>query len=335
MKIGISHMWNNSLDDFLAGLRLSNQLGYEIVGIGDSPAGWRDLYISLTLAVMEAKHATITPFVTSPFLRHPLVVANAFSTLQALSGDRMALGLAVGGSNVFSVGRKTATQKQMREYWNALNELMAGNAISWQDRPVSQLQNARKTPVFYSAFGPKSLKLAGEKAQGVIMFTDGDIDDTAKKIAVVRNAANDAGRDPDAVEIWVTAYCAIRDSRQQAIDDIKAFLMPNALTFVHTPEKFAQVPANIKPKLIEMANRYDMSDHCTVNGKNVDILNEYGPELIEYLTSIHTVIGTAAEVKSTLKGLKDLGVSAFITNLPGHADRLNHMTKLAELRKEL
>jgi alkanesulfonate monooxygenase SsuD/methylene tetrahydromethanopterin reductase-like flavin-dependent oxidoreductase (luciferase family) len=333
MKLGVTHMWNNSLDDFLGELRLSNKLGYDIVGIGDSPAGWRDLYVSLTLAVMETDHATITPFVTSPFLRHPLVVANAFSALQALSKGRMALGLAVGGSNVFSVGRKTATQKQMREYWDALNALMAGDAINWENRPVAKLQNACKTPVFYSAFGPKSLKLAGEKAEGVIMFTDGDVAETAKKIAVVHDAASSAGRNPDDVEIWVTAYCAIRDSREQAIEDIKAFLMPNALTFVHTPEKLAQVPANIKPKLIEMASRYDMTDHCTVNGKNVQILNEYEPELIEYLTSIHTVAGTAAEVKSVIDGLEDLGVSAFITNMPGHADRIGHMNALAELIK--
>jgi len=331
MKLGISHMWNNNLDDFLAEIRLSNQLGYDIVGIGDSPAGWRDLYVTLTLAVMETDHALITPFVTSPFLRHPLVVANAFSALQELSSGRMALGLAVGGSNVFSIGRKPATQKQIREYWDALSSLMAGETINWENRPVYNLQNARKTPIFYSAFGPKSLRLAGEKAEGVILFTDGDIDDTAKKIATVRDAATAAGRNADDIEIWVTAYCAIRDTREQAIEDIKAFLMPNALTFVVSPDKFAQVPEHFKPQLIEMSQRYDMTDHCTVNGKNVGILNEYGPEIIDYLTSIHTVVGNADEVKSVIHGLDNLGVSAFITNLPGHADRMEHMKALAQL----
>ena len=56
--------------------------------------------------------------------------------------------------------------------------------------------------MYYSAFGPKALKLAGEKADGVIMFTSMDLDFTARKIQAVKDAAKAAGRDPDAIDIW-------------------------------------------------------------------------------------------------------------------------------------
>lgn len=333
MKLGVEHMWGDSLDDFRAELKLSDELGYDIIGIGDSPAGWRDLYVSMSIAAMETKRAMITPFVTGPFLRHPLTVANGFSSLQQLSGDRMALGLATGGSNVIAVGRKPATIKQMTEYWNTLDDLFAGKPSSWQGRPVSPLNNPRKPPVFYSAFGPKSFKLAGERADGVILFTDGDLEDTGRKIQRVREAAAAAGRNPEDVEIWVTAFCSIRDTRAQALEDLKAFLVTNALTFLYTPDKLAKVPESIKQQLLQLQSRYDVEEHVVVGGKNVQAMEAFGAEFVEYLATIHTVAGTPTYVKSVIDGLEALGVSAFITNMPGHADRVGHLRALAALVK--
>lgn len=333
MKIGVEQMWGESLDQFRADVRLADELGYDIIGVGDSPAAWRDLYVSMSVVAMETKNALITPFVTGPFLRHPLVVANAFSSLQDLSGDRMGLGLAVGGGNVIAIGRKPANQKEINDYWDALDGLFAGKPIEWEGRPVSTLHNPRRTPVYYSAFGPKAFKLAGQRADGVIMFTDGDLGEVERKINIVRDAATEAGRNPDDVEIWVTAFCSIRDTREQALDDIKAFLVTNGLTFLYTPEKLAQVPDHILPLLKELERRYDVSEHVVVNGKNVQALNDLGPELTDFLAKIHTVAGTADEVKAHIDGLEALGVSAFITNLPGHADPQGHLKALAKLVK--
>src|SRR5690606_40024160 len=68
-------------------------------------AGWRELYISMTIAALETDRAIITPWVTSPFLRRPLVAASSLATLQSLSGGRIAMRLATGGSNVMAAGR--------------------------------------------------------------------------------------------------------------------------------------------------------------------------------------------------------------------------------------
>lgn len=330
MKLGICHMWGGDLQQYRKELRLSNELGYDIVGIGDSPAGWRDLYVSLTVAAMETDTAILTPFVTSPFLRHPLVVANALSTLQQLSGGRMTLGLATGGSNVIAVGHHPATQRQIRSYWDALDNLMAGRAAEWEGRPIAPLLHASKTPVYYSAFGPRALQLAGERADGVIMFGSMDLEDTARKIALVRAGAEKAGRDPAAVDIWVTAFCSVRPTREQAIADLKAFIVVNGMA-IRTPETLAMVPESLKPQLFELQQRYDASEHVAVGGRNVQLLDELGPELTEFLASRDTIAGTPEQVQPVLDGLKDLGVGAFITNMPGHADREGNMRALVPM----
>ncbi len=330
MKLGVCHMWGDDLQQFRDELRLSNELGYDIVGIGDSPAGWRDLYVSLTIAALETDRALITPFVTSPFLRHPLVVANALSALQELSGGRIALGLATGGSNIMAVGHPPASQKQIRAYWDSLDKLMAGQPSEWQGRPTAALLNARRAPVYYSAFGPRALELAGERADGVILFSGMDLDQTARKIDAVRQAARAAGRDPQAVEIWVTSFCSIRPTREEAIDDLKAFIVVNGMA-IRTPQTMALVPVELRPALLELQQRYDPSEHVAVGGRNVALLNELGPELTEFLACRDTIVGSPEQVTPVLDGLRELGVHAFITNMPGHADRAGNMRTLARM----
>lgn len=333
MKLGVCHLWGESIETFREELRLSNELGYEIIGIGDSPAGWRELYISMTIAALETDNATIIPWVTSPFLRHPLTAASSLATLQSLSGGRIAMGLATGGSNVMAAGLRPATQKQIREYWDALKDLLDGKPAQYEWSAIAPLHFPHKTPIYYSAFGPKALKLAGEKADGVIMFTNMDLDLTARKIEAVRQGARDAGRNPDEVDIQVTAFCSIRSTRQESIEDLKAFIVVNGMA-IRTPELLARVPEHLKPALAELQRRYDPSEHVVAGGKNARMLDDLGPELTDYLAGFDCVMGTEEEVKDVIDGLEKLGVSAFITNMPGHADRQGNMRALAKLVKK-
>jgi len=102
---------------------------------------------------------------------------------------------------------------------------------------------------------------------------------------------------------------------------------------IRTPELLARVPEQLKPALAELQRRYDPSEHVVAGGKNARMLDDLGPELTDYLAGFDCVMGTEDEVKSLLNGLEDLGVSAFVTNMPGHADREGNMRDLARLMK--
>ena len=53
--------------------------------------------------------------------------------------------------------------------------------------------------------------------------------------------------------------------------------------------------------------------------------------LTEFLGAIDTVAGTPEEVKRILDGLAERGVSTFIANMPGHADKLGTLRRLSKL----
>src|SRR5688572_4069403 len=111
MKLGICSNWGTSLEGFREEVRLASDLGYDLVTIGDSPAGWHELYVSMTLAAIDAPNAVLASLVTSPFMRHPLVTAASACTLDDLTGGRVVLGLATGGSTVMAIGRPPANQE--------------------------------------------------------------------------------------------------------------------------------------------------------------------------------------------------------------------------------
>jgi alkanesulfonate monooxygenase SsuD/methylene tetrahydromethanopterin reductase-like flavin-dependent oxidoreductase (luciferase family) len=169
MKLGIISMWGEDYGQFRDQIRLAEELELSLIGLGDSPVGWHELYVSLTVAAMETKHATVAPMVTTPIGRHPAVAAGAMSSLHDLTGGRVAFAIGTGGSMVKGLGRGLATQAEITPYLKAMRALFAGESIEWDGSRVTPLSFARPVPVYYSATGPKALALAGELADGVVL----------------------------------------------------------------------------------------------------------------------------------------------------------------------
>ena len=193
MRLGAIHLWGDDLAQFRSDVTLSEELGFEVVGIGDSPAGWRDMDVSMTVAALDTKRAIIAPMVTSPFLRHPLVSASAMSTLQSLSGGRMVLGLATGGSTIMALGRAPASMAYMRNYIEAHRALFRGEPISWEGHDIHELRLPEPTDIYFSTFGPKGMQLAGEVCDGAILFSGSDLGPLKQKMDAVRAAAKARG----------------------------------------------------------------------------------------------------------------------------------------------
>jgi hypothetical protein len=46
MQLGAIHLWGEDEAKFRREIRLTAELGFDLVGVGDSPAGWHDLGIT-------------------------------------------------------------------------------------------------------------------------------------------------------------------------------------------------------------------------------------------------------------------------------------------------
>src|SRR3546814_9150746 len=63
-------------------------------------------------------------------------------------------------------------------------------------------------PVILGAVGPKTLALAGAHFDGVVLHPFLTTEGVARSVRIVRDAARDAGRAPEAVAIYATVVTA-------------------------------------------------------------------------------------------------------------------------------
>jgi len=145
--------------------------GFDGVGMHDHPHSGRDVYMALALAAARTRRITLYPATSSPAVRHPVLLASAAHSLEEIAPGRARLTVAPGFLSARSVGRPRAPVAAMREAILQIRRLLAGEA-----EPVgggqTRLRNvsARPTPVFLLAAGPRMVELAGEVADGALLF---------------------------------------------------------------------------------------------------------------------------------------------------------------------
>lgn len=151
--------------------------------------------------------------------RHPLVTASFATTMHRLTEGRFTLGLGRGIAPLQAAyGLPPITTAQLEDVAGLFRRLFAGEAIFGHDGPagswpVLHLDSSfqEDVPLLLVAFGPQSLALAGRAFDAVVLHTFFTDETTARAVATVRAAAEQAGRDPAAVRIW-SCFATVPDS---------------------------------------------------------------------------------------------------------------------------
>ncbi len=147
---------------------------------------------------------------TNHHTRHPMVTATIGSTMQAITEGRYAMAFGRGmAANWKAIGLPAVTEAQLRDFVGLLRRLWAGETIIGHDGPAGSWpvlyhQNGldEAPPIGFVAVGPKTLELAGEIGDFVVLHTFFSDEATTKSVAAVRRGAERAGKDPDSVRIW-------------------------------------------------------------------------------------------------------------------------------------
>ncbi|MCU1346566.1 MAG: putative Coenzyme F420-dependent N(10)-methylenetetrahydromethanopterin reductase [Acidimicrobiia bacterium] len=154
--------------------------------------------------------------ITHQGLRHPMVLASMGQTLQSLSNERFVLGL--GRSAAWrweKYGAVPPTLASMGDTADILRRLWAGETVSYNgpagnfpELRLPQRPDAAPPPIVLAAIGPKGLQLAGSRFDGVILHPFLTPEAVGKSVEVVRRAATEAGRDPEALRCYSTVVIA-------------------------------------------------------------------------------------------------------------------------------
>jgi probable F420-dependent oxidoreductase len=157
--------------------------------------------------------------------RNPVILAKEVATLDLLSGGRVLLGVGIGwleeefdilGVPFADRARRTEEYVEaMRALWSQDRATFTGDTVTFTEaisrpRPVD-----RSVPVHIGGHSPAAARRAGRLGDGFFP-AKGDV---ATLIDDMRKAADDAGRDPDAVEVTCSG-ATLLGGGEAAVDEI-------------------------------------------------------------------------------------------------------------------
>ena len=149
--------------------------------------------------------------VNLPFVS-PTVLAKQASTVDVLSGGRLDLGLGIGWmpEEFAATGASTARRGARTEEYLAVLRTLWADEVSSFDGEFYTIPAGRQDPrpvqrpgppVLLGGMSRPAMERAGRIAEGWITSSRADLSEISEAVAVIREAASAAGRDPDAVRI--------------------------------------------------------------------------------------------------------------------------------------
>lgn len=283
--------------------------GYAILGISDSQSICRDVYVTLGLCAAATERVRLGPRVITPVTRHPAVAAAAAATLEELAPGRTMVGIGSGDSAAYNIGLKAVPLAELRAYALAIRELLTTGRTEYHGATARFTWARARVPLFLAASGPKTLRLAGRIADGVVVRTGILPEIIRDSIAEVHEGAREAGRDPAAVEMWWWPDANLAASRGEAVEEIKMSLAAagNHLTRFTTEGK--HIPPELLPRVRALGERYAFADHVQPGSANCRLIEELG--LVDYLADRFAFAGTAGECVKKLERAVEAGARRF------------------------
>jgi probable F420-dependent oxidoreductase len=160
-------------------------------------------------AVATATRLRLGTAIANVFTRGPATLAMSAAGVADLAPGRFCLGIGAGSQPIVEAwngGRFVRPATRVREMTHVLRAAFAGERVVFRGKTLSVdgfrlgRPPARPIPIYVAALRPGMLQVAGEVGDGVILNWLAATD-VPRVVALVREAAARAGRDPDAVEI--------------------------------------------------------------------------------------------------------------------------------------
>jgi probable F420-dependent oxidoreductase len=305
MKFGITLKPDHRFDRSVDLARRAEAEGFDYAWLFDSHILWRDPYPLLTLMGHATSRIRLGTCVTNPATRDVTVTASALATLNEITDGRMDLGIGRGDSARRVMGKKPTTVAYMEECCRVIRALTAGEKVT-VDGVEIQMDWATKgpVPIWVAGYGPMALAAAGRVADGIVLqLADPDI--IRWCMGFVRAAAEEAGRDPDTIEVMAAAPAHIDDDVDRARDRVRWF---PALVSNHVVDLINRYPREELPeplwKYVESREGYDYRHHAEVGSDNARFVSDE-------IADRFSVIGPPSAQIERLEELRAAGVTQF------------------------
>lgn len=287
--------------------RESEAAGFDLIGVADSQSLFREMYVSMTVAALNTSRARLAPGVSNILTRHLAVTASAIATIDELSQGRAVLALGTGDSALYNLGLRPVSLERLEHAIRVLRRLVGGEDAEHDGRRVHVRWAHRRIPVYIAAEGPKTLRLAGRLADGVIVGTGLTPEVVAASLQWLEEGAREAGRGLDALDVWFFAKTNVDVDSARALNAIKMALAASANHAFRFTLDHKLVPPHLLPAVERLKQEYVAREHEQIGDtRNAALTDELG--LTEYLAERFAIVGTPAQCAARLRALASVGV---------------------------
>jgi probable F420-dependent oxidoreductase len=304
MQFGFTLKPEHSIEETLDLAKAGEDAGFDYLWLFDSHVLWREPYALLALTAEHTKKLRLGTCVTNPGTREPSVTASALATLDEVSGGRMDLGIGRGDSARRVLGKPPITLAHTEEAIHVIKELVEGRPVAYEGAELQLTWSGKWTlPVWVAGYGPMALSMTGRVADGVILqLADPDL--IRWFVGQVREAAVNAGRDPDAIQVQAAAplHLGPRDLGRERTRWFPALVSNHVVDLVNKYPR-EQLPDSLTGYITDRTG-YDYHHHAEVGSTNAGFVGDE-------VTDRFCVLGDAEEVVEKLRVLADAGVTQF------------------------
>ena len=220
-----------SLDDAIARAKRADELGFD--SVYTTHIATRDSLTVLTAYAAATERVRLGTGVLPIFSRTPASTAQTAATIDEYSGGRMVIGLGVSHKVTVENWFDSEIVKpvtQMREYAQIVRAILTG-----EQPPKGEFFNTKfgfmgypprpELPIYIAALSPRMLQLAGEIADGVMLWLCNP--DYIRDVVVpeVAKGREKAGKDLDGFDVVAAVPAAVTDDRDGVLETMRGDLV--------------------------------------------------------------------------------------------------------------
>jgi len=297
-----------TLEESVNRAREAERLGYESVWVTQLPDA-RDAALVLAAYAAATQWVRLGTGVLPIYTRHPTAMAQTAATLDEMSAGRFILGLGVSHRvTVESMwGMKLEHPAEaMREYVSIVRASLRDGAASEDGKIFSShwsYSEPRRAelPIMLAALGPQMLELAGEVADGVVLWMCSPAYIRDSVVPQVAAGRKKAGKTMEGFEIVAAVPVCVTSDRAAGLAVLRT-----------TVERYASLP--FYRRALDAGGFAEQLAAGTVSDEMLDELGGVGDE-----ARVRDAVGRYREAGTTLPGVGPFG---------GHAGAAGYATTL-------
>lgn len=272
--------------------------------VADSHSVMRGAFELLAVLATRTRRIALATGVTHTVTRHPAVIANSIATLDELSAGRAILGIGVGESAVHNLGLGPEKLVVFADKLRVIRALLRGEEVEYEGTRIRMPWSASRAPLVMACSGPKSLRLAGAVADGVLFQVGTHPSLVRYALDHIRQGTVAAGRSLGDLKLYMRLACSVGEDRTAARTAVRGYAAIAAGTVYRTvPREYFD--DELWNELATFKAGYDYAEHGRSEARHTALLTD---RIIDAVA----IAGTPDEAVPRLRELAGLGIAGFV-----------------------